>query len=188
MLGRNYKKTEIVPKHTVYYMKKSILILAAAMVMSTFAQQAPTVNTNSLQQFTWPQFNVMALNAATPLATTSLGVGTGILGNELDVTSAGIRLGGSANGTRISAIYGALARLDFPSITTNTIATLTIAVNGVGTNAFGCVLNVPVPNTNITYRASVTATNVVTVYASLGVAAAAVDPAAADFGVLVFQP
>jgi predicted RecA/RadA family phage recombinase len=94
-----------------------------------------------------------------------------------------VRLG--SDGERLPPLYAA-ASLDFPSIAAVTTSTLTITVAGA---VFGdpVVLSLPATvNAGIVFDARVTAADVVTVRAT-NITAAAIDPAAATFGVLVIK-
>ena len=87
-------------------------------------------------------------------------------------------------GAAITKIRTATASLDFPSIAAASQASLTITVAGA---ALGdtVVMGLPAaPAAGITFNAFVSAANTVTIRAT-NVTAAAVDPAAANYTVLV---
>lgn len=111
-----------------------------------------------------------------------------IFDRTIDHTGKGVGIG--RNGTRMAAIFSAVASLNFPSIPANTGAELTIAVPGaaVGDEASVAYLGAT-PEAGLAFNAYVSAANVVTVRA-LNVTVGAIDPAAANFRAIVrkWQP
>jgi hypothetical protein len=94
-----------------------------------------------------------------------------------------------ASGTAIKAVYSAVANLDYPSISANSVTNLTITVAGAGTNS--TVSASAANGTGITAgvilgQAWVSATNTVTVTAA-NTTVGAIDPAAAAVRVTVTQ-
>lgn len=90
----------------------------------------------------------------------------------------------AGNGNTITKVLSGSASLDFPSIAAVSQADLTITVTGAAVGD-EVILSLPAaPAAGLVFNAFVSAANTVTVRAS-NITAAAVDAAAATFGVIV---
>lgn len=141
------------------------------------------VSSNTLVTSNWS-----SLTATNLASNTSLTASNAVITNLLSVSGLSTLTGGAiigSSGSQILQILKGSGDLDFGSIPTNQIATLTIIVNGAGTNST-VFLNVLSPDTNLTYSAVVNATNTVTVRAA-NISINAVDPASSGFVTTVLQ-
>ena len=102
------------------------------------------------------------------------------------VKSDGGFISGQNTNIVVTNIYAASATLDFPSIAANGVQDLTISVPNAVVGDYVAMSLPAAPTAGIMFMAFVSAPGVVTVRAR-NVTAAAVDPAAATYGVMVFD-
>jgi hypothetical protein len=105
--------------------------------------------------------------------------------NGFQIVTINPTTGAITTGAVLTKMLTATAALDFPSISAVSQADLTITVTGAVVGDEVALALPAAPTAGIIFNAYVSAANTVTVRAS-NITAAAVDPASASYGVIVF--